>query len=300
MAAAFSSKISLTRPAGLAVRPAKASRVPSVVVQAAKKATKSNTQIQIDVDKPLGLTLTEGKGEGGGVMVKSSKGNAAAAGLKPGDTIIYASSFFGDELWPADKVSFTQSAINAAPSPVTFIYVKGDNETINVKRLPKKNAPPRFGRKLTSGQLALASHICVDCGWVYCEDEPFEETVSNYRCPQCQAPKRRFVPYDASKGKGVGVAEGTAGTIATLVGAERPARIDAAIPLDSIHASIRIYPIYPARFDAASGRGREAMALFTAALYSPPDYTSSGTSKLMNAVAVHVREPRLQATSGGN
>lgn len=50
-------------------------------------------------------------------------GNAAKSGIKPGDTIIYASSFFGDELWPADKLSFTQTAIQRAPSPVAFVYV---------------------------------------------------------------------------------------------------------------------------------------------------------------------------------
>lgn len=50
--------------------------------------------------------------------LQSANGNAAKAGLKAGDTIIYASSFFGDELWPADKLSFTQNAINAAPSPM--------------------------------------------------------------------------------------------------------------------------------------------------------------------------------------
>jgi rubredoxin len=121
--------------------------------------------------------------------------------LKVGDTVIYASSFFGDELWPADKLSFTNSAVQAAPSPVTFVIVKGENTSVNVKRLPKKPAPPRFGRKLTAGQMALATHVCVDCGWIYCETEPFEETASNYRCPQCNAPKRRFVPYDKDSGK---------------------------------------------------------------------------------------------------
>ena len=39
-----------------------------------------------------------------------------------------------------------------------------------------------------------------------------------YRCPQCQAPKRRFVPYDAKTNKKTGIAEGTVGTIATMVG----------------------------------------------------------------------------------
>lgn len=79
--------------------------------------------------------------------------------------------------------------------------VKGENSKVNVKRLPKKPAPARFGRKLTPAQQALATHICVDCGWIYCESTPFEETPQNYRCPQCNAPKRRFVTYDADSGK---------------------------------------------------------------------------------------------------
>lgn len=33
------------------------------------------------------------------------------------------SSFFGDELWPADKLSFTNNAVANCPSPVTFVYV---------------------------------------------------------------------------------------------------------------------------------------------------------------------------------
>lgn len=67
---------------------------------------------------------------------------------------------------------FTRSAISAAPSPVSFIVIKGENTTVDVKRLPKKPAPPRFGRKLTAAQKARATHICLDCGeccgWVVC------------------------------------------------------------------------------------------------------------------------------------
>ncbi len=103
---------------------------------------------------------------------QSSKGNAAKAGIKAGgglavalgavlcradrtcagfnrservradalaaDTVIYTSSFFGDELWPADKLSFTNNAVTNCPSPVTFIYVQGENTSVNVKRLPKR------------------------------------------------------------------------------------------------------------------------------------------------------------------
>ena len=31
--------------------------------------------------------------------------------------------------------------------------------------------------------------------------EDFDDQPSNYRCPQCNAPKRRFVPYDKDTGK---------------------------------------------------------------------------------------------------
>jgi rubredoxin len=188
------------------------------VILAAKTSTAAGAKVQVDVDKPLGLRLAQGKGEGGGLTVVSASGNAAKAGIKSGDTIIYTSSFFGEELWPADKLSFSQNAFNAAPSPVTFVFVKGENNNINVKRLPKIKAPPRFGRKLTAGQAELATHICVDCGWVYCDKVPFAELPTTYICPQCIAPKRRFVAYDAVSGKKSGMAEGTIGTIATLIG----------------------------------------------------------------------------------
>ena len=55
--------------------------------------------------------------------LQSAKGNAAKVGIKSGDTIIYTSSFFGDELWPADKLSFTNNAVANCPSPVTVIFV---------------------------------------------------------------------------------------------------------------------------------------------------------------------------------
>ncbi|KAG2452522.1 hypothetical protein HYH02_002760 [Chlamydomonas schloesseri] len=175
-------------------------------------------QVQVDIDKPLGLVLEQSNAAGGGLVVKSSRGNAAKAGIKAGDTIIYTSSFFGDELWPADKLSFTNNAVANCPSPVTFVFVPGENTKVNVKRLPKRPAPARFGRKLTTAEKALASHICVDCGYIYCDSTPFDETPANYRCPQCNAPKRRFVAYDADSGKSTGVAEGTLGTIATVIG----------------------------------------------------------------------------------
>lgn len=42
-------------------------------------------------------------------------GNAAQAGGKTGDQVLDTSFFFGDELWPADKLDFTKTAIKAKP-----------------------------------------------------------------------------------------------------------------------------------------------------------------------------------------
>lgn len=171
-------------------------------------------QLTAEIDKPLGLQLKASKSEGGGCVVKSVGGNAAKAGVKPGDTIIYTSSWFGDELWPADSPQFVNTALARAPSPVFITYVRGENTDINVKRLPKKPAPSRFGRKLTAAQKERATHICVDCGYIYCDPTPFEEVDPDYRCPQCKAPKKRFAKFDAETGKTIG---GTSADLANLL-----------------------------------------------------------------------------------
>ncbi|KAF4380238.1 hypothetical protein F8388_024531 [Cannabis sativa] len=144
--------------------------------------------IEVEVDKPLGLTLG---------------GNAAKAGLKAGDQVLYTSSFFGDELWPADKLGFTKTAIQAKPDSVYFVVNRGGAD-VDVKRLPKRPAPPRFGRKLTETQKARATHICLDCGFIYTLQKPFEEQADGYVCPQCRAPKKRFARYDVNTGKAIG------------------------------------------------------------------------------------------------
>ncbi|KAK3403674.1 hypothetical protein EUGRSUZ_K00099 [Eucalyptus grandis] len=140
----------------------------------AKTAGASKT-IEAEVDKPLGLTL--GQKSGGGVVITAVDrgGNAAKAGLKAGDQVLYTSSFFGDELWPADKLGFTKTAIQAKPDSIYFVVSRGAE--VDVKRLPKRPAPPRFGRKLTETQKARATHICLDCGYVYTLQKPFDEQV---------------------------------------------------------------------------------------------------------------------------
>ena len=178
----------------------------------------------VSVDKPLGVNLkASNKGISGGVEIASARGNAAKAGLKAGDYIVYTSSFFGDELWPADQLGFVRSAIQACPNQVDFVIVRDAKQaaTIDVKRLPKRPAPPRFGKKLSAAQKERATHICVDCGYVYTLPTPFKEQGKDYKCPQCNAPRSRFANYDPETGKASGGAASNAPlitTAATVVG----------------------------------------------------------------------------------
>uniref|UniRef100_A0A453RWM7 PDZ domain-containing protein n=1 Tax=Aegilops tauschii subsp. strangulata TaxID=200361 RepID=A0A453RWM7_AEGTS len=95
------------------------------LVQVNAKTAGAAKNIEVEVDKPLGLTL--GQKSGGGVVITGveSGGNAARAGLKSGDQVLYTSSFFGDELWPADKLGFTKTAIQAKPDSVYFVVSRG-------------------------------------------------------------------------------------------------------------------------------------------------------------------------------
>ncbi|XP_057472195.1 uncharacterized protein LOC130760757 [Actinidia eriantha] len=175
----------------------------------------ASKNIEVEVDKPLGLTL--GQKPGGGVVITAVEGggNASKAGLRAGDQVLYTSSFFGDELWPADKLGFTKTAIQAKPDSVYFVVSRGVE--VDVKRLPKRPAPPRFGRKLTEAQKARATHICLDCGYIYTMTKPFDEQPDDYTCPQCIAPKKRFARYDVSTGRAIGGGLPPIGVIIGLV-----------------------------------------------------------------------------------
>ncbi|XP_047325619.1 uncharacterized protein LOC124929331 [Impatiens glandulifera] len=178
------------------------------------KTAGASKNIEVEVDKPLGLTL--GQKPGGGVVITAidGGGNAAKAGLKTGDQVIYTSSFFGDELWPADKLGFTKTAIQAKPDSVYFVVARG-GPNVDVKRLPKRPAPPRFGTKLTDAQKARATHICLDCGYIYTLQKPFDEQADGYVCPQCLAPKKRFAEYDVKTGRAIG---GSLPPISVIIG----------------------------------------------------------------------------------
>ena len=51
---------------------------------------------------------------------------------------------------------------------------------------------------------AVATHICVDCGYLYVASTPFDAQRDDFACPQCDAPKSRFAAYDPASGKAIG------------------------------------------------------------------------------------------------
>lgn len=46
--------------------------------------------------------------------------------------------------------------------------------------------------------MVRAAYICVDCGYIYDDSTPFDKLPSSYKCPVCNAPKRRFKSYAGS------------------------------------------------------------------------------------------------------
>ncbi|GBG86627.1 hypothetical protein CBR_g41690 [Chara braunii] len=82
---------------------------------------------------------------------------------------------------------------------------KGDPDELNettylATHFSEQYIPPRQEARL---QLCneRATHICLDCGYIYTVTKPFEEQPDSYKCPQCSAPKKRFAKYDAQTGR---------------------------------------------------------------------------------------------------
>lgn len=52
--------------------------------------------------------------------------------------------------------------------------------------------------RATNPAITRAAYICIDCGYIYDGSTAFDKLPNNYKCPVCNAPKRRFKSYSGS------------------------------------------------------------------------------------------------------
>eukprot|EP00873_Tetraselmis_striata_P034756 jgi/Tetstr1/455020/TSEL_041877.t1 len=60
-------------------------------------------------------------------------------------------------------------------------------------------AAPIQRRQVVTQAAAKDLYICIDCGYIYDEPEPFA-SLRNYQCPQCSSGKKRFKKYTGPVG----------------------------------------------------------------------------------------------------
>ena len=144
----------------------------------------------IQVEKPLGVNLkASNKGISGGVEVASARGNAAKAGLKQGDYIVYCSSFFGDELWPADQLGSSDPPSRRAPTRSTSsscatlrsppTSTSSASPSAPRPRASARSSPPRRGAR--HPHLASTAATCTP-------SPPLRRTGQGVRLPPVQRP----------------------------------------------------------------------------------------------------------------
>lgn len=63
--------------------------------------------------------------------------------------------------------------------------------------VPETEGAAGGGGRIYMRVASKGAYICKDCGYIYNDRKPFEKLPSDYSCPVCAAPKRRFKPYEA-------------------------------------------------------------------------------------------------------
>jgi len=85
---------------------------------------------------------------------------------------------------------------NTSSPPTTPAGMSGSEAPLGVVT---QSAPLEQGSKAPVNE--RMAYICQDCGYVYADEKPFEEVEEDYNCPQCSAPKARFMLANASVGE---------------------------------------------------------------------------------------------------
>uniref|UniRef100_A0A7S1T1Z9 Rubredoxin-like domain-containing protein n=1 Tax=Tetraselmis chuii TaxID=63592 RepID=A0A7S1T1Z9_9CHLO len=79
--------------------------------------------------------------------------------------------------------------------------LRGSAAPLPVQR-PRSAGAPSQRRQAVVTRAAKDTYICIDCGYIYDEPEPFT-SLRNYQCPQCSSGKKRFKKYSGAVGKKV-------------------------------------------------------------------------------------------------
>lgn len=85
---------------------------------------------------------------------------------------------------------------NTSGAPTTPAGMSGSEAPLGVVT---KSAPLDQGSEVPVSE--RMAYICQDCGYVYDDQKPFEDVGEDYNCPQCSAPKARFMLANASVGE---------------------------------------------------------------------------------------------------
>jgi rubredoxin len=84
---------------------------------------------------------------------------------------------------------------NTSSPPTTPAGMSGSEAPMGVI---SKSAPLDQGSEVPVAE--RMAYVCQDCGYVYDQETPFEDVPEEYNCPQCSAPKSRFIVANASVG----------------------------------------------------------------------------------------------------
>ncbi|KAK9820426.1 hypothetical protein WJX72_010212 [[Myrmecia] bisecta] len=84
-----------------------------------------------------------------------------------------------------------RGSLPARPQHVGFAQLKASRKRGALAAPRPVLTQAAFGAR----KAAKTAYICMDCGYIYDGREAFEGLDKSYRCPVCNAPKRRFKVY---------------------------------------------------------------------------------------------------------
>ncbi|KAG9155749.1 hypothetical protein Leryth_004015 [Lithospermum erythrorhizon] len=163
--------------------------------------------------------VTGGASYSRNLVVKTTSTNSSPKPLTP--VSFQKSNFQGLSLQDAKKSMWDCFSASSSQEVVMRrgLEINARTAAKNIEVEVDKPLGLTLGQKQGGGVIitARATHICLDCGFIYTLQKPFEEQPDDYVCPQCIAPKKRFARYDVNTGKAIGGGLPPVGVIIGLI-----------------------------------------------------------------------------------